>query len=210
MDSFHLKVKTQIISLLEQYAFIPPSLKNEHRTKILAMVLGECSLADSKRFAITDQLLNQGIDLPPSNYCKRNLFKTTREYFNALLLDPYDLYITLRNDPNIVTEQDEDGNTLLHSCKSCFKVLEKWDSDRFYNSFTSCYALLRVAPNIDYSIKNIEGNTVIHIAALRMQLVSTHELFKLFSIDTLNRAIELGFNFFDKNDEGRSVLDIVL
>ncbi|WP_028387781.1 ankyrin repeat domain-containing protein [Legionella fairfieldensis] len=87
----------------------------------------------------------------PSPKTDRSSFKTTGEYFKKLITtNPYELFLTLAKYPDLIREQDENDNTLLHV---------------FYetNGTSDCELILTYAPKVDFSIQNKKGDNILHL-----------------------------------------------
>jgi|GEM_PF-6463845 FOG: Ankyrin repeat len=66
---------------------------------------------------------------------------------------------TLKTNPQVVNEQDENGNTLLHHAALIGRKRGSWSAGEILN-------VLFTSPHLDFTVKNNDGNTPLHVAAL--------------------------------------------
>lgn len=105
-------------------------------------------------FKIADTLLKKGARLPSekkSDYSEADL-KQPSFKFNYLLDSCHNMYIALRQNPDIVKERNENKQTLLHHF-----------IQRSFVNFRVSY-LLQSHPTISFNVQDHQGQTPLHVA----------------------------------------------
>lgn len=124
--------------------------------------------------------------------------KNESELFRRLLCFPAELELALKENPDFITELDENGETFLHhvarmgclmGTSNALKILE----------------VLFSLSNINFNIKDINGNTPLHLAAL---YCSDRVTCKCVFPALIKKASECGFDFSTLGQGGQSVLHI--
>lgn len=186
--------------------FIPEDLnltiksKSDSRELSLIQILIEGNRLDYeiKNFEAADKLLKLGASLPKPTRSEKE-FKTKSEYFEFISRYADETYIALRSNPGIIHERDENGKTLLHHAAMIGLITGSHYSSLIHN-------LLFEMPGIDFTKKDLEGNTPVHIAANYGRDRQTHlSVFKRYAL----AAKEHGFNFSTLNNAGQAVIHIV-
>ncbi len=65
----------------------------------------------------------------------------------------------LKNNPNLILKQDDDGMTILHHAGTLGRLLGT-------NSIAQILAILFEVPNLDFSVRDHHQNTPLHIVAM--------------------------------------------
>jgi ankyrin repeat protein len=119
------------------------------------------------------------------------------EYFRELIFTTDELKMALQREPNLIIIQDETGRTLLHHAAN-IPCYDRSHLDRLFQ-------ILFTAPGLNFTLKDNEGNTPLHIAARKCYLKGTCE----FIFPTLiSEAARRNFDFSTLGQEGESVLHI--
>ena len=172
-----------------------PDSKEEDIDRLISK---NCLAQDAENFDIADKLLAEGVALPKERR-QRNSFANISEYLHHLAFNVRDLYIALRSDPEIINKQDELGKTILH-CVAELGLRMGSNSGSLI-----LYLLFNADPKANFSIKDNDGNTPVHIAAaLCNDLVTCRFVFPNF----VQHAAEDGFNFSILNNEGHAVIHL--
>ncbi|HEX2548991.1 MAG TPA: ankyrin repeat domain-containing protein, partial [Gammaproteobacteria bacterium] len=125
-------------------------------------------------------------------------FLSTEDYFIHLVRCPHDLYIALRKKPILIQEKDSKDQTLLHHAA---RVGHDMDS----MGASLILFLLLSSPNLDFNIKDKNGNTPLHIAALNSnEPITCKYIFPNF----LRTAFIAEFDFDTLNNQGQTILHI--
>lgn len=143
-----------------------------------------------------DELFKAGRPLPELHRPESS-FKKKSEFFQYLSSSYHDLYIALRKKPEIMTEQDENGATILHH-------VGEIGARKDYNFSSHFSALLFDAPGVDFNIKDKHGNTPVHTAMFSC----TDGTSKFFIPKFLSIAISRGFDCSKQNNDGFTILII--
>jgi ankyrin repeat protein len=116
-----------------------------------------------------------------------------------LLNNPDELKTALKINPNLITEQDEDGMTLLHHAAQLGQILGR-------SNIIPILDTLFETPGIDFNIKDLRGNTPVHVAAI----CSKERVTCSYLLPTIvQEAVKKGFNFETQGEAGQTVLHIV-
>jgi hypothetical protein len=193
---------SQLKKLLKN-GFIPTDLQFEIEvdgiTKSLIDILLENNIhgEDILCFDAADKLLVEGAKLPKP-YREEKSFSTKEKYFKHLTFCDHDLYITLHNHPNIIHEKDKKQQTLLHHAAKLGLTLDS-------NKAGLVHYLLFNMPQIDFNVKDENGDTPLHVAAKNSkELVTCKYIFPNF----LKAAKNAKFDFETLNHEGHTILHI--
>jgi ankyrin repeat protein len=152
---------------------------------------------DIQNFYKADELLKGGAALPKLKK-EESSFENKSEFFRDLSYGVRDLYIALRTNPDIIKEQDENGQTILHHAAHIGLGLGS-------NSASLILELLFEAKGADFSIRDNNGDTPVHIAAKLCHDRSTCDF--IFP-NYISKASETGFDFSQLNNQGQAVLHI--
>lgn len=121
--------------------------------------------------------------------------RSRSDEFKDLCLRSEALENALRENPKLITEQDENGMTLLHHAA---KIDRKDNATQILN-------VLFNDPGIDFSIKDNKNNTPVHAAAFSLDnRVTCEYVFPIF----VKEAAKHGFYFSTLGENGFSVLHI--
>lgn len=124
---------------------------------------------------------------------EKPLFTTFRTMVDRLDL----LTEKLKDDPSFINKQDEHGMTLMHHAAHIGAMGS-------YHS-SPILKLLFATPNLDLSIKDNNGNTAVHVAALLSRdRVSCKFIFPYF----VREAAARNFDFASKGQGGKTVLHL--
>lgn len=123
---------------------------------------------------------------------------TTDQLEDLLDISPEKLRQALSDDPNLIKERGDHGETLLHL------AARKYWYDR-----SAAESILRVlfdAPGADFSLKDDDGDTATHVAARSIDRHQTnfHFVFPAF----VKKAAEVNFDFSTANNRGLTVLHL--
>ncbi|MCE3233631.1 MAG: Ankyrin repeat [Rickettsiaceae bacterium] len=153
---------------------------------------------DEVNFEEADKLLRTGATLPAPRK-EEDSFSKKSEYLAHLSVDSRDLYIALRANPKIINEQDESGQTILHHAVKIGRLTGS-------NYASLILGQLFKADGVDFSIKDNDGNTPVHLAAHYCgDRVTVDFVFPNY----VSAAYEAGFNFSELNNAGKAVLHIL-
>lgn len=190
---------TSVASTVPGVANISLTDKKSNTEKdIDSLISGNRLALDAKNFDIADKLMAKGVALPYETRPK-NCFTNFSEYLNYLAFNMRDLYIALRNNPKLINEQDELGKTILHYAAEMGLRMGSNSGSLIL------YLLFNTDPKADFSIKDKEGNTPVHIAASRCDdEVTCFFVFPNF----VKHAAENGFNFSILNNNGHAVIHL--
>lgn len=145
-------------------------------------------------YKCAEKLLARGVMLPELAV-ERTKFETKADFFKYLANHESKLFIALQKNPKIVTEQDENGKTLLHHA-----LRSSLNNGAMY--------LLVGAANADFSIIDARGNTVVHSVIMyseRDRNISYHGLPAI-----LKAAMKSGYDFSLRNKEGFAPLHLAV
>jgi ankyrin repeat protein len=109
-----------------------------------------------------------------------------------------ELKLSLAKDPDLIKKQDSDGLTLLHHAAQIGSFCGSSSSEEILN-------ILFNAPGVDFTIKDNNNNTPVHVAALCCEDRTTC---KFIFPEFLKAAERHKFNFSTLGQNGRSVLHI--
>ncbi len=126
--------------------------------------------------------------------------ETLQHKFRTLLLstDTLKLDLALREDPTLITQQDEEGATILHHIVEYGAIAGK-------HTIAPILDILFKTPGLDFHIKDIRRDTPLHIAAALCYQETTSQ----FLFPALVQAAEKhNFNFSTLDQEGNTVLHI--
>ena len=118
--------------------------------------------------------------------------------FGGLMWSAEQLQSALESDPNLITEQDENGLTILHHEAQIGQIM---------GSTNASYVLsvLFNAPGLDFTIKDHKGNTPLHVAAVCCtDRVTCQYVFPAL----VKEAAACQFDFTTLGEHGQSVLHI--
>lgn len=108
------------------------------------------------------------------------------------------LRAALKDDPGLITKQDETGRTLLHHAAKIALTKGSIEGVKILN-------ILFNAPGLDLSIKDNKGNTPVHVVALCCSdKLTSQYVFHNF----LQAAEKCKFDFSMLGEDGKSVLQI--
>ena len=171
--------------------------KLDTQKSITELLEGNHLAQHAVNFDTADQCLKEGALLPtPSK--KRSDFDTTANYFKSIHDNSEELYIALRTSPEIIIEQDENGQTLLHHAATVGHMMGS-------NGASLIHYLLFSAPGVDFTIKDNNGNTAVHLAAMASQdRVTCQYIFPNY----MKKALEMKFDFSTLNKQGQTILHI--
>lgn len=102
---------------LMQNGYIPEAPKAKWEVKAMSSEFSEDLVAwavEDNRFELSDQLLSFGASSPKPSLVLPENFETVSGYFKQLLVSPAELYLAVRQTPELLDEVDEQGQTLLH------------------------------------------------------------------------------------------------
>lgn len=104
----------------------------------------------------------------------------------------------LKKSPKLITEQDEDGLTLLHHAAQVGRIRNSTGASEILN-------VLFNTPGLDFTIKDNAQNTAVHVAALSCKdRVTCQYVFPTL----VKEASKRGFDFSMLGQQGQSVLHI--
>lgn len=105
-------------------------------------------------FLNLQKMVKMGTKLPDP-FKTRNHFESTAEYFEYLICNVHDLFIALHENPSLINERDENGQTLLFYPVVAARYLSKrciqWVMD-----------ILTSVPILELEIKDHNGDTCVH------------------------------------------------
>lgn len=128
---------------------------------------------------------------------KRVIIMPSNEFKNLLWSDE-DLQAALKSNPNLMKEQDEEGMTLLHHAAQIGFIMGSLNARKVLEA-------LFKAPEIDFSIKDKNENTALHVAAYCSQeRVTCQYIFPTL----VKEAADHGFDFSTLGQNGQSILHI--
>ncbi|MET3106201.1 ankyrin repeat protein [Oxalobacteraceae bacterium GrIS 2.11] len=153
---------------------------------------------DFETFEQADHLRRLGgYQLPDMRRSEQD-YPTKNEFFEALANNCRSLYIFLRKHPERLNEQDERGMTILHHSASIGIMMGS-------NSASLIHQLLFNADGIDFTIKDENGNTPVHIAGCYAEdRVTCDYIFPNF----VRKAISLGFDCTTRGVKGLTILHL--
>lgn len=147
----------------------------------------------------------------PAPFKERSDFSTTAHYFEYLILNPHDLLVALLNNPALINEQDENKQTLLFYPVIAARFLSK-------RSVQWVMDILTATPNIDLSLKDINGDSCVHWTTQNclhdfenkegIASTGTRLIFEEVFIPLLTFAKRKNFNFDSMNGTGMSILQV--
>lgn len=144
-----------------------------------------------KKQELIDRLSKCDLSKSESEFSKKS------EFFSHLMRNIGDLEIYLSKDPELINANDENQKTLLHHAATLgTRVIESTASE--------IQQFLFEAPGIDFNIKDLNGDTPVHLAALYCQDRVTRQLFPNF----LRQAISRGFDCSIKGKKGYTILHL--
>ncbi len=118
--------------------------------------------------------------------------------FKNLSWSAESLQLALERNPSLITEQDEDGLTLLHHAVQIGCIMGSSNASKILN-------VLFNTQSINFTIKDNLGNTPVHVAALCCKDRVTCQ----FIFPTIvKEAVKHGFDFSTLGEHGQSVLQI--
>ncbi|KTC97715.1 ankyrin repeat domain-containing protein [Legionella erythra] len=118
--------------------------------------------------------------------------------FDNLVSSPEELKAALDANPNLIKEQDEEGMTLLHHTARIGNVMGSTSASRILD-------VLFASEDLDFTIKDNDGNTPLHTAAWGCNdRVTCQFVFPLF----VTEASKRGFDFATLGQHGQTVLHI--
>ena len=151
---------------------------------------------DYRRFVMADHLVRLRQYQRPALYRPEKSYASKGEFFKYLARSCKDLYLFLRAHPDRVNEQDDDGMTILHHAASIGAMMGS-------NSASLIHQLLFEVPGIDFSIKDLNGNTAVHLAGyFSYDRVTCRYIFPNY----VRKAAALGFDFTTRGSQGLTVL----
>jgi ankyrin repeat protein len=108
------------------------------------------------------------------------------------------LKLALEKNPNLINMQDENGRTILHYVALLGLSASRTRTIEFLD-------LLFTKPNLDLTVRDNNGDTAVHLAALACSDKTIYEVTFPFFIE---KAIEKKFNFNITGRHGLTVLQI--
>jgi len=155
---------------------------------------------DYEKFEVADHLIRlRQYTLPDLVFSEQDCAGKA-EFFKHLAASCRNLYLFLRKHPERVNEQDEEGMTILHHAASAGLTMGS-------NSASLIHSLLFNAPGIDFSIKNSNGDTAVHVAGFYgEERVTCRYIFPNY----VRKAAELGFDFSTRGQRGYTVLHLAV
>lgn len=122
----------------------------------------------------------------------------TSAEFKELVLSYKKLEEELTKNPNLINEQDEDGQSLLHHAARLGTILGQASINTILN-------VLFKEPGINFNLKDNNGDTPLHIAALYcVDRVTCQYVFPTL----VRKAASSNFDFSTLGQHGKSVLQI--
>ena len=122
----------------------------------------------------------------------------SKEVADLALWSVDELKSALKENPNLINEQDENGMTILHYAAKIGFTLVSTSAREILNELFN-------SQNLDFTIKNKSENTPLHLAALCCEdRVTCEFVFPAF----VKEAARRGFDFSTLGQQGQSVLHI--
>jgi ankyrin repeat protein len=170
----------------------------EATVSLVEIVLQDNILASYEEdYKLADKLLQEGASLPAPSKMSQD-FKQTQEFFLYLVHNHQDLYIHLLRTPEIIRQQTEYGETLLHTAASITRDMEDSRARLIYH-------LLFRAPGLDFTIKDNNANTPLHTVALCSSELSVYDfVFPYY----LKEAKKANFDFSTLGHNGQAIIHI--
>jgi ankyrin repeat protein len=179
----------------------PVTVNNQQKRKVklspIDIALHNNEVEPHEVYQLADKLLQEGAKLPTPYRTKAD-FNQISEFFSHLVSDSYDLYIHLHQNPKIIKIQDENGETLLHAAAYIGRMLDSYSVKLIH------YLIFR-APGLDFNVKNYQGNTPLHVAALNCNDLTTYNSTFPYYLEEAKKA---NFDFSTLGQQGQAILHI--
>ncbi|MFN7094485.1 MAG: hypothetical protein ACK4M7_03890, partial [Burkholderiales bacterium] len=179
----------------------PVTVNNQQKRKLklspIDIALHNDRMESHEAYKLADKLLQEGAKLPTPYRTKAN-FNQISEFFSHLVSDSYDLYIHLQQNPELIKMQDEHGETLLHAAAYIGRMLDSYSVKLIH------YLIFR-APGLDFNVKNYQGNTPLHVAALNCNDLTTYNSTFPYYLEEAKKA---NFDFSTLGQQGQAILHI--
>lgn len=142
---------------------------------------------------ILDNFITQGLVLPESQSYNT---ETTSEYYTKIISNIKRLYITLRNKPELLNQQDENGWTLIHHGAHLGNKL-----DCAYIKIIHHILFTGITP--DFTIKDKNGLTPLHIVSNMIYEKTTLDYVFPYYLEFCKKN---NFDFLTEDNNGRTII----
>lgn len=150
-----------------------------------------CLEQDTIFIDIADECINNNLKLP-----KPKCISTTSNFFSKIIHNVWELYILLKNNPEIVNKCDENGETLLHHGARLGLIFGS-------NTISIIYRVLFSPSHLDFNIQNKSGRTPLHEIACKLHdRVSCRYVFPNY----VEISYKNNFDFSLKDNKGYAVI----
>ncbi len=153
---------------------------------------------NSDAIELAKKFIVQGVPLP--EIPERAAFETCAAYFSYLLSHKKSFFITLYQNPFILNQQDEEGQTLLHHLA---------EFSRGHSSEINIITSL-AADAVDLKITDHNGDTPLHIVAKDEEGYRSPVSAELFALYVRLALNDLAFDFNQLNVNGKGILHNVI